>query len=177
MKELELEESGFWYNIYTMTFSDLYLPESTCGYMAKLFIAFPIALILLPFSLIRFLTRYVVAKFDFISDGFTDAFIGFQGYIVQISLFILPILFGVLFIGEKGVTYGLSDLWYFWSIGFLSMIIGVILFIVFLYILLSTIKFINSIGSYQEGELTGFRAVLHSWKNKYCKKIKWNEKG
>jgi len=176
MEKLVFKKSGFWYNIWKLTYayhlSDT-PPDDTCSYRWQLLISSVVALVFLPITIIRFIYGWLYRKYNWDTQELPEN-MGLLGYIIMIAIFTLSWLVGAAAYDEDGVLFRFKYIAAGFAILFSTIIITVTVALLIMYISEKESARADKRRRAKKDKKPGTIATLYKgWREKYCTGIKW----
>jgi len=190
MKEVELKEEGFWFSVYTLTFSGIDLPKDTCAYYKMIILSIAVSLVLFPITFFRVIGR-ILYKYTTWFDFPTNESRGIKGMGSALLVAGVPSLIGGTMMSDvEWYEFSIYHLWWLWILGFVTFVSLILVCFGIVYGGGELCKHISrkytnwrdsrrgktlesSEESSEEIPEDGFKAVLRGWKDKYCSRIRW----
>jgi len=172
MEKLEFKKSGFWYEIWIMSFGNDFNttpPRDICSYRLELIGASIVAILLFPITILRLVYHVVYDKYLVHSD--LPRRTGVVAYMLPSVLYMLGLMIGEALLNSDGTNF----VWWhaFVGIAFIIAFLTAVAFIAYL-VYVAT----ESIREYsRKSKKAGTIGIMYdSWKNKYCAPIEWKNK-
>ena len=172
MEKLEFKKSGFWYEIWLMSFGNDFNttpPRDICSYRAELIGASIVAVLLFPVTISRFIYHVVYDKYLVHSD--LPRRTGVVAYMIPAILYALGFAVGETLFNSDGADI----VWWHAFVGMAIIIALATAMVLIAYLVYIASEAIRKYSRKSKKSGT-VRIMYDSWKNKYCTPIEWKNK-